>query len=184
MRKLIVAGICLLALSAGLGFASILLEPDTVGPPIAPDPGEHTDPVVQVYGANVWGFRGRFAIHTWIATKAENAAYYDIYQVIGWRLRRHGTALSVTSGMPDQPWFRSPPLLLHEVKGRAAGPLVKQIEDAVASYPYAEEYVMWPGPNSNSFTAWIGLQVPDLGLELPAKAIGAGWMADNHTTLP
>jgi hypothetical protein len=42
---------------------------------------------------------------------------------------------------------------------------------------------MWPGPNSNSFVAWIALEVPDLGLDLPAKAIGQGWMQDQYTRL-
>ena len=36
---------------------------------------------------------------------------------------------------------------------------------------------MWPGPNSNSFTAWIALEVPELGLNLPAKAIGKSRVA-------
>jgi hypothetical protein len=42
---------------------------------------------------------------------------------------------------------------------------------------------MWPGPNSNSFTAWIGLEVPGLDLDLPAKAIGKSWMADAYPEL-
>jgi hypothetical protein len=34
---------------------------------------------------------------------------------------------------------------------------------------------VFPGPNSNTFVAWIGLQVPQLGLELPFSAIGSGF---------
>ena len=124
--------------------------------------------------------RGYFAIHTWVATKAKNADVYTIYQVIGWRLRRTGTALSVTEGIPNKPWFRSPPLLLHEVKGGAADALVERVHEAALAYPYAKDYVMWPGPNSNSFTAWIALEVPELGLNLPAKAIGKQWMFDEY----
>ncbi len=39
------------------------------------------------------------------------------------------------------------------------------------------------GPNSNPFTAWIGLEVPGLNLDLPAKAIGQSWMIAGHPAL-
>ncbi|MEM6709866.1 MAG: DUF3750 domain-containing protein [Pseudomonadota bacterium] len=165
-----------------LTLTSLLLTPKTVGPAIAPVPESHREPIVQVYGADVWGIRGRFAIHTWVATKDWDAPTYTIYQVIGWRLRRTGTALSVSTGMPNRPWFRSPPLLLHEVRGPDAGGLIRQIETAVERYPYARQYTMWPGPNSNSFIEWIALSVPELKLTLPAKALGARWMRDNFPT--
>ena len=181
MRFLVYGGLFLGACAMLLTLSSLLLTPKTVGPAIAPLPKEHPAPVVQVYGANVWGIRGRFAIHTWVAIKGWYAPSYTIYQVIGWRLRRHGTALAVTTGMPNVPWFRSPPLLLHEVKGSAGEALIEQIEQAIARYPYASEYTMWPGPNSNSFTEWIALSVPELKLDLPAKAIGAGWMRENFS---
>ncbi|MCZ6641485.1 MAG: DUF3750 domain-containing protein, partial [Gammaproteobacteria bacterium] len=64
--------------------------------------------------------------------------------------------------------------------GQSAEALVERIHAAALSYPYADEYSMWPGPNSNSFTAWIGLEVPELGLSLPAKAIGKSWMTDEY----
>ena len=40
------------------------------------------------------------------------------------------------------------------------------------SYPYPNEYKVWPGPNSNTFMAYIGRQVPELHMDLPATAIG------------
>ena len=157
------------------------LEPQPVGDAVAPSPATHKEAVIQVYGADVWGWRGKFAIHTWIATKAAGAADYNIYQVIGWRLRRGRSVVSTTQGDPAKPWFGSPAILLHDVRGRAAAALIADVEQAVRDYPYAREYTMWPGPNSNSFLAWIGLEVPELGLELPAKALGQGWM---HSVYP
>ena len=175
LKYLLMIGVALVA----SGWAvSVALEPTPAGQPQAPRPGEHSEAVVQVYGADVWGLRGNFAIHTWLAVKPRDAATYTIYQVIGWR--RETSKVSVTTGMPDRPWFRSPPILLHEVTGARAEALVEPIRQAVADYPWAETYTMWPGPNSNSFIAWIALEVPDLGLRLPAKAIGQGWMRDNH----
>ena len=180
-RKLLTKTLAFAAIAAlavvGTGAA---LTPETVGPPETPPTDEA---VVQVYGADVWGLRGYFAIHTWVATKPKGARTYTIYQVIGWHLGRRGTTLSVSEGPPNVPWFRSPPMLLHEVTGHAAEALIDKVDAAAHSYPYAREYVMWPGPNSNSFTEWIALEVPELGLELPAKAIGKEWMQDTYPTL-
>ena len=168
---------------ASLWVTTLALEPEPVGDAIAPDPGDHRDAVIQVYGANVWGFRGRFAIHTWIAVKARNATTYTIYQVIGWRLRRAGTVVSVSRGDPAQPWFGSPAILLHDLRGSAADALVERVTDAAMSYPFPREYTMWPGPNSNSFMAWVALEVPELGLKLPAKAVGQSWMQQNYAEI-
>ena len=168
---------------SSLWITSWALEPEPFGEAVAPDPKSHDDAIIQVYGANVWGFRGKFAVHTWIATKARDAEDYTIYQVIGWRLRRAGTAVSISQGNPAKPWYGSPPILLHELRGNNAAALVDRIHEAALAYPYAREYTMWPGPNSNSFIAWVGLEVPELNLQLPAKAIGQGWMKSAYADL-
>jgi hypothetical protein len=46
----------------------------------------------------------------------------------------------------------------------------------VATYPYPDRYVTWPGPNSNTFTAYVARAVPDLRLELPPTAIGKDFL--------
>lgn len=187
MRRLIryLAGVALLLLVmvASLWATSMALEPEPFGDATAPDPSQHAAAVVRVYGADVWGFRGNFAIHTWVATKARNASAYQIYQVIGWRRRGGRPVVSVTEGWPDKPWFGSPAILLHEKLGDEAEILIGQIRAAVDSYPFPNDYKMWPGPNSNSFVAWIALEVPELGLDLPAKAIGRAWMENAYRTL-
>lgn len=169
-----------LGLMLAVAAAPIAFEPSGVGPAMAPDPAGHPEPVIQVYGADVWGWRGHFAIHTWIAVKDRAADGYTNYQVIGWRLRRGLPVLSVSAGAPDRPWFGSEPVLLLDRRGADAAALIDDVRAAVASYPFVDEYTMWPGPNSNSFTAWVGLEVPHLGLELPAKALGQRWMKANY----
>ena len=168
---------------SSLWITSWALEPEPFGEAVAPDPDTHKDAVIQVYGADVWGVRGKFAMHTWIATKAKGADEYTIYQVIGWRLRRAGTAVSISKGDPARPWFGSEPILLHEIRGDNADTLINRVHDAALSYPFAAEYTMWPGPNSNSFIAWVGLEVPELKLLLPAKAIGQSWMKNIYPEL-
>jgi len=52
---------------------------------MAPDPSVTKEAVLQVYGADTWGLRGWFAIHTWIAAKRTGEANYKVYDVVGWR---------------------------------------------------------------------------------------------------
>ena len=47
-------------------------------------------------------------------------------------------------------------------------------------YPFNDKYVLWPGPNSNTFTAFIGREVPDLKLDLPPTAIGKDFLANGR----
>jgi len=163
---------------AGLAALSWAMTPKAAGPAEAPAPADHPDAVIRVYGADVWGIRGRFAMHTWIATKAAGADHYRKYQVIGWRLRRDESVVSISRGDPAGDWFGAPPVLLHELRGDRATALVDAVHEAALAYPFAREYVMWPGPNSNSFTEWVARQVPELELRLPMKALGRNWMRD------
>lgn len=69
------------------------------------------------------------------------------------------------------------------VTGERAEQLIPQIAAAAKEYPWANEYEAVPGPNSNTFPAWIALRFPQLGLKLPFSAIGSGY-ADNDPRLP
>ncbi len=46
------------------------------------------------------------------------------------------------------------------------------------AYPYADRYAAWPGPNSNTFTAWVLRAVPELRAELPPTAIGKDYLVE------
>ena len=50
----------------------------------APDPAAAREAVIQVYAARTVGWRGFFAVHTWISVKPRNADAYTRYEVIGW----------------------------------------------------------------------------------------------------
>ncbi len=139
---------------------------------IAPPAETTSEAVVQVYAARALNWRGIFAVHTWIATKPENAKEYIVHQVIGWRIFRNLPAVQSAPGIPDGRWFGNEPVLLAELRGAAAAMAIPKIEEAVAAYPYPNEYKVWPGPNSNTFTAYVGRQVPELRMDLPSTAIG------------
>ena len=139
---------------------------------IAPKPQETPGAVVQVYAARALNWRGVFAVHTWVATKPENSQTYTVHQVIGWRVWRNLPAVVSTPGIPDRYWFGNLPQVIAELRGPAAEKAIHPILDAVKSYPHAHTYRLWPGPNSNTFTAHVGRSVPQLELKLPVTAIG------------
>lgn len=142
---------------------------------LAPDPATTPEAVLQVYGASAYGWRGWFGIHTWIAAKPSHAKAYRVYDVVGWRIGHGQPALRVYQDIPDRNWFGNRPELLLDRRGEGVDALIEAIDQASAHYPWANEYRLFPGPNSNTFPAWIGLQVPDLGLQLPVRAIGSGY---------
>ena len=142
---------------------------------IAPNPATNREAVLQIYGAPTWGWRGWFAIHTWVATKPQNADSYTVYEVIGWRQRRGLPAIRIEKDLPDRDWFGERPRLLKDFRGEPAGKLIEAVDRAAKSYPWPDTYKAFPGPNSNTFTAWIVKQVPELGLNLPFSAIGSGY---------
>lgn len=144
---------------------------------LAPDPAKTPEAVVQVYAARTVGVRGLFGVHTWVAVKPAKAGAYTVYEVIGWKLRWDDTAVSVREREPDARWFGNEPQLLAEARGAQAEPLIPKIEAAVKSYPYPDEYRAWPGPNSNTFTAWVTRRVPELRVDLPPTAVGKDYLS-------
>ncbi|MBC7961728.1 MAG: DUF3750 domain-containing protein [Steroidobacteraceae bacterium] len=148
---------------------------------IAPNPSTNREAVLQIYGAPAWGWRGWFAIHTWIAAKPTNAASYTVYEVIGWRQRRGLSVVRIEKDLPDRYWFGERPRLLKEFRGEGVDRLIGAVDHAAKNYPWPDIYKVFPGPNSNTFTAWIAVQVPELALDLPFSAIGSGY-AGKHGT--
>ena len=143
---------------------------------IAPDPAQTTEAVVHVYGARAWSWRGWFAIHTWIAAKRTGENAYTVYDVVGWR-GHHGTpVMRAYKDLPDRYWYGEQPELLKSHTGTGVDRLIDKIEQAALNYPWKTEYKVFPGPNSNTFTAWIAKQVPELELDLPFTAIGKGYV--------
>ena len=137
---------------------------------IAPDPSQWIDtPIVQVYAAPTYGWRGYFAVHPWIIYKRKGESAYTRYDVVGWR---DPEIVQRNYALPDGLWYGATPQLLVDHRGIEVELMIDAIEAAVASYPYARQYRSYPGPNSNTFLAHIGREVPALKLDLPANAIG------------
>lgn len=142
----------------------------------APDPAATPEAVIQVYAARAVGWRGVFAVHTWIAVKPAGAPRYTRYEVIGFGVQHGLPAVRVDRMGPDNYWFGARPELLLDRRGPGVDRLIRQVEAAIKAYPWPDTYTTWPGPNSNTFTAWVGRQVPELGLTLPSIAIGKDYL--------
>jgi Protein of unknown function (DUF3750) len=143
---------------------------------LAPDPATTREAVIQVYAARAVAWRGIFAVHTWIALKPAGAAHFTRYEVMGFGVADGAPAIRIDRTGPDNYWFGAKPTLLLDRRGPGTDALIEKISAAVASYPYPHEYRAWPGPNSNTFTAYVARAVPELHLQLPSNAVGKDYL--------
>ncbi len=145
---------------------------------IAPDAALTPEAVVQVYAARAYGWRGAFGLHTWFAVKPAQATVWERFEVVGFGVDRGRRAVRAGPGVPDGRWYGNIPTLLAELRGPSAEAAIVRIRSAAADYPYPNRYTVWPGPNSNTFIAYLARRVPALRLDLPANAIGKDYPID------
>jgi len=143
---------------------------------LAPDPMATPEAVVQVYGARCPGWLGYLSVHTWIAVKPTRTRAYTVYELTDRRLHRRGSAVAIRKRSPDARWAGNAPAILADKRGHGVDALIERIDMAAREYPYDGEYAVWPGPNSNTFTAYVARAVPELGLDLPPTAIGKDYL--------
>ena len=143
---------------------------------LAPDPATTPEAVIQVYAARAVAWRGIFAMHTWIAVKPAGAPRFTRYEVMGFGVSEGAPAVRIDRTGPDNYWFGAMPEIILDRRGPGVDAMIEKIHAAVAAYPYPQTYRAWPGPNSNTFTAFIGRAVPELRLDLPSNAIGKDYL--------
>jgi hypothetical protein len=165
--------VCLLGLTSCISSDWRTASRESAG--IAANPATNREAILQIYSADAWGWRGWFSVHTWIAVKPTDAMSYTVYEVVGWRQSRGLPDLRIEKDLPDRYWYGERPRLLKEFRGEGVDRLIVAVDQAARSYPWPETYTAFPGPNSNTFTAWIARQVPELELKLPFSAIGSGY---------
>jgi hypothetical protein len=134
-----------------------------------PPAAEYEPARVIVFTGQAGSWKGVFAVHSWIVLKHEGDAQWTRYDVVGW-----GSPVRLNHRAPDGLWYGNAPVAVADVSGAPAGKLIPKIEAAVKSYAYGRrgDYRVWPGPNSNSFVAAVLRAVPELGVALPANAVG------------
>jgi hypothetical protein len=132
------------------------------------DAASHPDARVLVMAGRTRGWKGAVAVHSWIVIKRKNDRAWHRYDVAGW-----GNPVRLNWWPPDL-WFGEHGTVVVDITGAHAQALIPRIEAAIRDYAYANagDYVIWPGPNSNTFVATVLRAVPELGAMLPPNAVG------------
>jgi len=134
-----------------------------------PDAKAEPEARVLIMSGRTGGWKGVFAVHSWIVFKPANAMSWRRYDVVGW-----GHPLRLNNWVPDGRWYGDQPRVLLDVRGAEAMAVIPRIEATIANYRFANDgdYRMWPGPNSNTFVATVLRAIPEIKLALPANAVG------------
>lgn len=124
---------------------------------------------VVVFTGTTGAWKGVFSVHSWVVLKRAGAKDWTRYDVVGW-----GTPVRTNGWPADGRWYGNMPVAIADMSGPEAEKLIPKIEATVRDYTYsrAGDYRIWPGPNSNSFTAAVLRAVPELGVMLPPNAVG------------
>lgn len=130
---------------------------------------EIDEAAVYVLAARTGGMKGALSVHSWLVLKKPGIAGYERYDKVGW-----GMPVRKNGYPADAFWYSNRPWVVHAVTGEEAERLIPDVEAAIAAYPWAMSggYRIWPGPNSNSFVAYVLNEVPALGALLPPNATG------------
>ena len=127
-----------------------------------------------------------FAIHSWIVTVKNNEIHrweiihrkYNNKEHFGYVYKNFYT--NPTQGikkysLSSEYWNAT---LLGSISGdekSLAKQVVDFIEEMTLFYPYQENYSLYPGPNSNTYVAWIIKKFPELKIKLPWNAFGKNY---------
>jgi hypothetical protein len=114
-----------------------------------------------------------FASHCWfVVFDGGRAERWEVWQTkrAGGRAIGH---LHCDLKAPDAGVGGGPMRVEAEWTGEQAERITEVLKKAHA-YPFCERYRYWPGPNSNTYAAWI-LRQAGIDYRLPRHAIGGGY---------
>ncbi len=144
---------------------------------ILPPANESREAALFVMAARTGGLKGAVAEHSWIVVKEPGGAPYERWDKVGW-----GSPVRYNGYPADGRWYSNVPRVVFQVKGEAAERLIPKVREAIRTYPYAMSggYHIFPGPNSNTFTAFVIRSVPGLDAALPVAAVGRDYPSDGR----
>jgi hypothetical protein len=110
-----------------------------------------------------------------LVLKPAGASEWTRYDVVGW-----GNPVRRDNYPADAFWYGNRPYVVSEVAGAEAAMLIPRIEDSIARYPHRARgsYTVWPGPNSNTFVAWVVRNTDGFAAELPPVAVGKDYIGN------
>jgi hypothetical protein len=114
-----------------------------------------------------------FAEHMSILLKPEGAAEWTRYDVVGWN-----DPVVKDAFVPDAFWYGNTPRIIYRLQGEEAANLIPAIKSSIKAYPHRQRgsYAVWPGPNSNTFVAWVVRHTEGFNAELSSVAVGKDWL--------
>jgi len=134
-----------------------------------PPPASDHEARLLVFTGRTGRWKGIFSVHSWVVFKPAGADAWSRYDVVGW-----GQPVRANNWAPDGRWYGDTPRVLVDVRGAEAATLIPKVKAAIAAYSYNNfgDYRIWPGPNSNTFTATVLRAIPELAATLPPNAVG------------
>lgn len=133
----------------------------------------------------------RLPVRDWLPwyTRCADHLWVDVKDAAGWHRIEWNSRLdhiAITdildaTARADQRWDEG--TAVHAcITGADARELGARILTVATTYPDAASYRAWPGPNSNTFVAWLAREV-DLPVVLPPNAIGKDYTPWLHVGL-
>jgi len=123
-------------------------------------------------------FIGAFAVHYWfVVFEGARAERWEVWQ----RKNAGGTSIGhvhCNLKHPDDGVGGGPYRIATEWQGEAALRIHAVLREIETRYPDCHRYVLWPGPNSNSFVAWV-LEQAGIDFRLGLRGIGRGYYRRN-----
>lgn len=136
--------------------------------------------VIRVYAARAGHWKAIFATHHWLVFKTAGGDWQR-YEVVGW-----GRPVRHNAFAPDAMWHGNPPWVVFEARGEVAARAIPALRRAIAAYPWRGmgQYRVWPGPNSNTFIAYLLRAAPQLEGEMAATGIGKDYLGSGLKVAP
>ena len=129
------------------------------------------NPIVQLRYAPL-PFIGAIAVHYWFVLIDEASGEAHRWEV--WQTKNAGGRsighVHCDLKTPEAGVGGGPSRVAWEWRGEDAQAIHAVLEKA-ADYPYCARYLTWPGPNSNTFVAWV---LKTAGIEHPLERRGIG----------
>jgi hypothetical protein len=115
-------------------------------------------------------FIGAIAVHCWfVVSDAGQTHRWEVWQAANAGGRAIGH-VHCDLKPPEAGVGGGPSRIAREWHGTQARAIQSVLEQA-AHYPYCSRYLLWPGPNSNTFVAWV-LEKAGIDYELGWRAVG------------
>lgn len=133
-------------------------------------------PAVIVGSAALGGGLEGVARHPWIALRDDGATAWERWEVMCCPHDEVGPSLDTVHQHQMSPvedyGGGGGRVRFHGVfRGERARRMISCVREEGPRYPYRHQYLMWPGPNSNTFVDWV-LRACDIPVSLLSTSIG------------